>query len=67
MKLDDIDIEIKCTCRLRHKSKPSTIDVIALNQEEIRINYYLNHLAEEIEKYIKSGKKFDMNFIESNL
>lgn len=60
MKLEDIDIDVTCFVRLRPKIKPSTAEQIEIDQEEIRINYYLGNYAEQIEKLLKSGKKLNM-------
>lgn len=67
IKLENIDVDIECTCRLRPISRLSTAEEIELNHEEIRINVYLRHIANEIEEAIKSGKKLNMNYIDKAL
>ena len=65
MKLEDIDIVITARAELRPKMPLSMSDRILLEQEETRINYYLDHLADIIEQKLRRGEKFNMqNFME---
>lgn len=60
----NIDIELTFRCKLRTKRPMTVSEELAISQEEMRINYYLDHLAYKLEKEIKLGKKIDSYFIE---
>ena len=57
MTFEDIDLSITCSAKLRPRKRPSISEEIALGQEEIRLNYYLNMMAKEIERRILFGQK----------
>jgi len=67
VKIEDIDIMITSKVRLYPKTIPSISERLEINQEELRLNYYMDKISKFIEQQLRSGKKFKIqDFLETS-
>ena len=64
--MNDVDIVLTFRCELKPMKPVTASQRLAIEQEQTRINYYLDVMADKVRKGLMEGKKIDCDFIDVN-